>query len=107
MDYGMTEKSTSFEASGGEERRGIRHQLDQLTKEMEALGAEVGALEDRLTPLLRPNSPGIKLVASAITADEIGENPNISPLVTEVQNLGYRLRNIRGRVQDLFTRADF
>lgn len=83
--------------------RSLPHQIDRVYKEIEALNSEVGALEDKLAPILRPESTRIN--AGSIEADQIGEASS-SPVIAQLEILIERTSRIRSRIQDLFARAE-
>lgn len=77
--------------------------IDSAHKELAALNEEVGALEERLSPVLRPE--GTKIATGTIEADKIGEQTT-SPLSSEMGLLIDRLSRTRNRLRDLFARAE-
>lgn len=106
MSRGYDPESLKAEAerltrSVGEET--IDHRVANAHKHLEALSMEIGSLEEKLTPIMRPEN--MKITAGAVTAESIGER-NISPLANELDSLTYRMGQLRSRLHELFERVD-
>lgn len=77
--------------------------IEVAHKELAALNEEVGALEEGLSPVLRPEAP--RDADGATEADKVGEQ-RASPLSSEMGLLIDRLSRTRNRIRDLFARAE-